>query len=183
MLTVGLCAAAFAEPARVALRQTLEDPPAPGTAPVGTTVIGYGAAGGESLPFHLSVDFECPDAEARPQLLVSVADTAVLTETELHAPQAMTIEVPLRQLQWLQPVKACRELPAAQESSEDSVRYFRLRSRATAFATLTCAAAGGQTEMAMTMAPLDLWLGCAAPEPAALEPDDDGLTTDLPAEN
>jgi hypothetical protein len=160
---------AAADPARITLRQTLAQPPAPGEAAVATTVIGRNGITGDVLPFLLGIDYQCPEPAGRRQLLLSIADTALLTDaTALPSPQTLQLEVPLRQLAWLQPAKTCRELPAARRpAAGDSVRYFRLRARATAFATLTCTTADGRTETAITTAPLDVWLGCEPPGPVA----------------
>jgi hypothetical protein len=152
---------AHADPAAIELRQEFPDPPI-GAAADGLSLVGHGGAANDTVPFRIGLDYHCADAEAKRQLLLTVADTAQLIEASgLPSPQTLQIDVPLAQLQWLRPAKACAGLEEAVPYwAGDGVRYFRLRTRATAFVTLTCTGASGSTEMSTATAPLDVWLGC-----------------------
>jgi hypothetical protein len=163
-LTILPGATASAGPAAVTLRQEFPDPPI-GSAADGLPLVGQGGATDDTVPFRIGLDYRCADAEAKRQLLLTVADTIKLTDAStLPSPQTLQIDVPLAQLQWLRPARACADLRYAEAYwASDRVRYFRLRTHATAFATLTCTDAAGAVEMASATAPLDVWLGCATP--------------------
>lgn len=173
-----LAASASASAARIILRQELADPPAPGEPVPYATVIGPNGVPGDLLPFHLGVEFDCPEPGGGRQLLLSIADTVRLADaSNLPSPQTLRLDVPLRQLQWLQPAKACRELPPARQPVPgESVRYIRLRARALAFATLTCSGPSGQTHMSMASVPLDVWLGCEPPDADSASSAPPGIT-------
>lgn len=162
---------ASAGPAAVTLRQEFPDPPI-GTAANGLPLVGQGGMADDTVPFRIGLDYRCADAEAKRQLLLTVADTIKLTDAStLPSPQTLQIDVPLAQLQWLRPARACADLQDAEAYwAGDEVRYFRLRTRATAFVTLTCTNAAGAAEMASATAPLDVWLGCG-PQPAEPVPE------------
>jgi hypothetical protein len=179
---LAICASGFlvgslrADTGWLSIRQEISDPPVagnPGTDPV----VGTGGTPGPTLPFLLGVEYRCPWPDARQRLFVTVADSGEITDaTGLPSPQTVRVEVPLRQLQWLHPVKACRERAGVEGArGADGVRYYRLHARATAFATLTCTGPDDRTAMTMTTVPLDVWLGCPAEESPV--PGDVGLNS------
>lgn len=163
-LAAPLPVAAFG-PAEVGLAQA---PAAEGT-PRPTVGVGSGALG--RLPFHLSLTHSCPAGSARAQLFVAIADSSVLVDAGAAGePRPVTLEVPLRQLQWLaQPAAACRTVGAQRPPDDvgtDGLRYFRLHAGTTGFATVACSDADGRQATATTSLPLDIWLSCpAAPAP------------------
>lgn len=157
---------ALADPAAVTLRQEFPDPPI-GSAASGLPLVGPGGAADATVPFRIGLDYRCAEAGSKRQVLLSVADTVQLTDAStLASPQTLQIDVPLAQLRWLQPGKACMDRQNAEAYwAGDGVRYFRLRTGATAFATLTCMDETGSADMAIATAPLDVWLGCDLPPP------------------
>lgn len=135
------------------------DPPRP--------TVGVGSPAGATLSFHVALTHHCPAGPAGTQLFVAIADTARLVEPgPPGVPQPVTVDVPLRQLQWLaQPAAACRTVGAQRRPDEtggDGLRYFRLHAGTAGYATVTCRDDSGGTSSATTSAPLDVWLSCPA---------------------
>lgn len=132
-------------------------------------IVGVAATPGPVLPFHVALDFRCPAGMARQQLYVSIADTAQVVEIPAGQPPPVTLrlDVPIAQLQWLDPpAAACaavREHRRPDETDANGIGYFRLHPGTTGFVTLTCRSDDGREAAANSTAPLDVWLSCPAP--------------------
>jgi hypothetical protein len=134
--------------------------------PLPRPTIGAGAPATPALPFRVALTHRCPAGTASTELFVSIADTARLVEAGPPGePQVVTVEVPLRQLQWLdQPAATCNTVSARRrpdEVGQDGLEYFRLHAGTAGYATVTCRDEKGAPSSATTSAPLDVWLACA----------------------
>lgn len=143
-----------------------------GDAPLPRPTVGAGEPARATLPFRLALTHRCPTGTTQTELFVSIADTARLVEAGPPGePQVVTVDVPMRQLQWLaQPSATCRTISERRrpdELGERGLEYFRLHAGTAGYATVTCRDDKGQPSSATTSAPLDVWLGCATADPGA----------------
>ena len=135
-------------------------------------VIGAGAPVQSALSFTVVLSYGCPAATEPKQLFLSVAETwRTIDANGQQSPLVTTLDVPIRQLQWLtQPEAECRNVIGKRSADilETGVRYFRLHG-ATAYAMLTCAGKSGRSA-ATSSATLDVLLSCPVESEKRPEP-------------
>jgi hypothetical protein len=131
--------------------------------------VGIAASAGPTLAFHLSLTYRCPADTREKSLFASIADTVHVEDIPPGQPSPVTvrIEVPIRQIPWLeQPGAACATIGRRPDQvGSDGTGYFRLHAAATGFVTLTCRSGDGHESAADSSAALDVWLSCP-PAPA-----------------
>jgi hypothetical protein len=132
-------------------------------------LVGVGAPPSPTVPFHVTLRFECPAGTERGRLFVSIADTALVEDAPPGASeQTVRLDVPLRQLQWLaEPGHHC-DTTGEQRPPDDidagGARFIRLHAGAAAYASVSCRAREVVVSSATSSAPLDVWLSCSAAE-------------------
>ena len=105
----------------------------------------------EAVRFRVSVDYRCPEDNARASLFMSVGNESVAADLA-ESPQAVIVKVPAGQLTGVRESAKC-EVPGARV----------LEDQAQVFATLSCVAEE-QRASRTVVAPLSVWFDCPGEE-------------------
>jgi hypothetical protein len=167
---------ALAGPAALNLAQLAGDPTDTDEINAPTPLVTEATPRDALLIFRLNADFSCGAGNGRTELFLTVSDTnRIIDLSRRVSPQTFEIKVPGTRMPWLDGRDNCAARGAEQANFRDAdgLPYFRLKSRANAFATLICpGAAKSQPRVTVTI-PLDVWLRCPAEPIAPAQPPTD----------